>query len=309
MTDSEATNFRTQVREFLTSRRARVSPEQAGLPAWGGSNRRVPGLRREEAALLAGVSIDYYTRLERGNLAGASDEVLASMAEALQLDEAERAHLFDLARTAGASPRARATAGRRHATDLRPSVERVLASITDAPAYVRNARRDILGTNRLGEALYSEILADPVRPANIARFIFLNPRAHTFFTDWDRAAADSVANLRSEAGRNPRDRGISDLVGELCTRSDAFSQRWASHNVRFHRTGIKRLSHPVVGDLELTFEAMELPADPGLALVVYSAEPQSPTADALRLLASWAAIQDEEHIPPTENVSTPKHQS
>jgi transcriptional regulator with XRE-family HTH domain len=276
---------RNEVREFLVSRRAKITPDQAGLPAYGG-NRRVPGLRREEVALLAGVSIDYYTRLERGNLGGVSESVLDALAHALQLDEAERSHLFDLAHAASA-----ATRGRRRPAQqrVRPTVQRILDAITDAPAYVRNGRRDILAANRLGYALYSEMYADPARPVNVVRFVLLNPRARIFFLDWNSAANDIVAILRTEAGRNPYDQGLSDLVGELSMRSDEFRTRWAAHNVRFHRTGLKDLHHPVVRDLRLSFEAMDLPADPGLSLVVYSAESGSPSAGALNLLASWAA--------------------
>jgi transcriptional regulator with XRE-family HTH domain len=282
---------RDEVREFLISRRAKITPEQAGLPTYGG-NRRVPGLRREEVALLAGVSIDYYTRLERGNLNGVSDSVLDALAYALQLDEAERAHLFDLAHAANTTTRVRRSPAQQQQR-VRPSVQRILDAITDAPAYVRNGRRDILAANRLGLALYSEMYVDPARPVNVVRFVFLNPRARLFFLDWKTAANDIVAILRTEAGRNPYDQGLSDLVGELSMRSNEFATRWAAHNVRFHRTGLKDLHHPVVGDLHLTFEAMDLPADPGLALVVYSAEPGSPSADALNLLASWAATLEQ----------------
>jgi transcriptional regulator with XRE-family HTH domain len=266
---SVAVDNRNEIRQFLASRRARITPEQAGLPAYGG-NRRVPGLRREEVALLAGVSVDYYTRLERGNFGGVSEAVLDALARALQLDEAERGHLFDLARAANttARPRRRPVHQR-----VRPGIQRILDAMTDAPADLRNGRRDILAANRLGYALYSELFVDPVRPANVARFLFLSPRAQDFFPDWDGTANDLVANLRTEAGRNPYDRGLQDLVGELSTRSQEFRTRWAAHNVRQHQTGRKRLHHPVVGDLELTYEVLELPADPGLALVVYGAEP------------------------------------
>jgi transcriptional regulator with XRE-family HTH domain len=280
---------REEVREFLISRRAKIMPDQAGLPAYG-RNRRVPGLRREEVALLAGVSVDYYTRLERGNLSGASESVLDALTRALQLDEAERAHLFDLAREASAVPRSRRGSAQEA---VRRSVQQTLDAMSGVPAYVRNGRRDILAANRLGYALYSQMYVDPTRPANVARFIFLSPLARAFFIDWERAADDTVAILRTEAGRNPHDRGLSDLVGELSTRSDEFGARWASHNVRFHRTGFKDVHHPVVGDLHLTFEAMELPADPGLSLVVYSAEPGSASEDGINLLASWAATLDQ----------------
>lgn len=286
---------REEIREFLISRRARITPGQAGLPAYGG-NRRVTGLRREEVALLAGVSVDYYVRMERGNLSGASEAVLDGVARALQLDEAERDHLFDLARATQATP----ARGRRPKQEgVTAGVQQVLDAITDAPAWVRNARHDMLATNRLGRALYSAVLADARRPANTARFIYLDPAAREFFVDWERAADDVAAMLRSEAGRNPHDKLLIELIGELSTCSEVFRSRWAAHNVRFHRTGHKRLHHPIVGDLDLDFEAMELPSHPGLTMLVYTAAAGTPTADALTLLASWAATTElPEHAPP-----------
>ena len=274
--------------EFLTSRRARITPERAGLP-WFGGNRRVPGLRREEVALLAGVSADYYTRLERGTATGVSESVLEALARALQLDEAEREHLFDLARASSAAPRRR----RRPAPQrLRPRMQRLLDAMTAAPAFARNGRMDLLGANPLGRAFYAQHFDSPHGPPNSARFIFLDPRAHDFYADWETVATDAVAVLRSEAGRDPYDRDLSDLVGELSTRSETFRTRWAAHNVRFHDTGSKSFHHPVVGDLELTYETMTLAADPGLMLFVYTAEPGSRSAEAIDLLASWAATLD-----------------
>ncbi|MGY4858550.1 helix-turn-helix transcriptional regulator [Cryobacterium sp. AP23] len=276
-----------EIREFLASRRAKITPEKAGLPAYGG-NRRVAGLRREEVAMLAGVSVDYYTRLERGNFGGVSESVLAAIARALQLDDAEREHLFDLARTtASVRPTRRRPAPQR----VRPTVQRILDAMTDVPAFVRNNRRDLLAANRLGLALYSEMYADEIRPVNTARFLFLNPRARSFFLDWPTAATDVVASLRSEAGKDPHDRGLSDLVGELSTQSVEFRTLWAKHNVRHHISGTKDIHHPIVGDLQLTFEAMDLPADRGLALIVYGTEPGSASQDALSMLASYSATQ------------------
>jgi transcriptional regulator with XRE-family HTH domain len=281
---------RAQVREFLTSRRERLSPAQAGLPAYGGANRRVKGLRREEVALLAGVSIDYYVRMERGNLTGASDPVLDGVANALQLDEAERAHLFDLARASQlASPRQRRT----RTSGLTDGIQQILDAITDAPAWVRNAQHDMLAANQLARALYAPVLADPRRPANNARFVYLDPAAREFFVDWDRAADDIAAMLRSEAGSNPYDKQLIELIGELSTQSNEFRTRWAAHNVRFHRTGHKRIHHPVVGILDLDFEAMEFPAHPGLTLLAYTAAAGTPTADGLKMLASWAATAEQ----------------
>jgi transcriptional regulator with XRE-family HTH domain len=280
---------RDDVREFLASRRARITPEQAGLPSFGGT-RRVAGLRRAEVALLAGVSPDYYIRLERGNLSGVSDSVLSAIARALQLDEAERSHLFDLARAANTSPRTRRRPARQQ---IRPGVKSLLDAMTDAPAFVRNGRLDILAANRLGEALYTQAFDTPDRPVNLARFCFLDPRAEVLYPDWNDAANTTVALLRTEAGRDPHNTALSDLVGELATRSDDFRSRWAAHNVRLHHTGVKHFQHPVVGRLDLAFEAMPLPADPGLTLTAYSAPPGTPTHDALRLLASWAATAAE----------------
>jgi transcriptional regulator with XRE-family HTH domain len=279
---------RGEIREFLTSRRAKLTPDQVDLASYG--PRRVPGLRREEVAVLAGVSVPYYTRLERGNLSGVSESVLEALTRALQLDEAERAHLFDLARAAQpAAPRRR----RRTQQRVRPSVQRLIDAMTGVPALVQNGRLDILSANALGRALYSELYVDPVRPVNHARFVFLSPRAPDFYGDWDRAADDTVSILRTEAGRNPYDRDLSDLVGELSTRSEEFRTRWAAHNVRIHRTGAKDLHHPVVGDLSLTYEMLDLSADSGLAILTYTAEPGSKSAEALDLLASWTASLNE----------------
>jgi transcriptional regulator with XRE-family HTH domain len=282
-------DLRTEIKEFLSTRRARIAPERAGLPAYGG-NRRVKGLRREEVALLAGVSVDYYVRMERGSLAGTSDGVLDGLAAALQLDEAERDHLFHLARqsrTRGGPRR------RRPGVTVRPALQRVLDALTDAPALIGNGRYDVLAVNHLARALYSPVLAGTRRPANTARFVYLEPdAARSFFVDYDRIARDMAAKLRMEAGRNPHDEELFALVGELSTRSDVFRQRWASQDVQLHRSGHKRLRHPVVGQLDLDVESMELPADPGLRLNVYTAPAGTPAADGLALLASWAASQE-----------------
>jgi hypothetical protein len=292
------TDLSAEIRDFLSTRRARITPEQAGLPAYGG-NRRVKGLRREEVAMLAGVSVDYYVRMERGSLAGASESVLDALAAALRLDEAERTHLFALAKESGAHGKPK----RRNApTTVRPVVQQVLDAMTDAPAWVRNGRHDIVAMNQLARALYSPVLAAPRRPANTTRFVYLYPEeAREFFVDYDRIASDAAAMLRLEAGRNPHDKALIELVGELSTRSETFRQRWASHDVKFHRSGQKRLRHPVVGQLDLDFESMELSSAPGLQLNVYTAAAGTSTADALKLLASWAASQDDL---PTETAAT-----
>lgn len=277
-------DIKQEVRDFLVSRRERIAPERAGLPTWG-ANRRVKGLRREEVALLAGVSVEYYVRLERGNLGGVSDGVLDALANALQLDEAERAHLYDLARTSAAPVRAVRRSGRQR---IRPQVQWLLDSMTGTAAYVRNARTDLLAANALGRALYAPVFEMPGRP-NVARFVFLDPRAQDFFIEWPKVAGEAAAMLRTLAGENPYDQGLTELVGELSTRSELFCTLWAAHDVRQHRTGTKRFHHPVVGELTLSYESMELTADPGLRLNAYVAEPATPSAQALALLGSWAA--------------------
>ena len=279
---------REEVREFLVTRRARVTPEAAGIPA--GSNRRVEGLRRSEVATLAGVSVEYYAKLERGAIAGASGAVLDAVSRALQLSDAEHAHLLDLARNSDGIP----SSGRHRRRSakpgpLRPGLEWALASITDSVAVVRDQRQNLVAFNDLGRAFYSPLIGDGGRVPNFARFQFLDPAAHDFYPDWDTFADMCVAVIRAEAGRDPHDKGIQDLVGELSTRSEVFRTLWAAHNVRSHGSGKKRFQHPVVGELTLVYEELAITADPGQVLLIYSAEPGSPSAEGLRLLASWTA--------------------
>jgi transcriptional regulator with XRE-family HTH domain len=277
-----------EIREFLVSRRAKISPKQAGLPRYG-SKRRVSGLRREEVALLADISVEYYTRLERGEARGVSNDVLEAVSRALQLDDAEHSHLLDLVRAASVErPTRRISA----LQQVRPSVRRAVDALATLPAWVFNGRHDVLYANPLAEALFTELFSDPVRPPNSARYIFLDPRAKNFYADWERVAHDVVAALRYEAGQSPFDRELSDLVGLLSMRSDEFRFLWAGHDVRFHRTGVKRFRHPLVGDLALSWDALPLPADPGLALAIYSAESGSPSEAALGELVRWAATRD-----------------
>ncbi|MFI6743952.1 helix-turn-helix domain-containing protein [Nonomuraea sp. NPDC050451] len=280
---------RSEVREFLTSRRAKITPKQAGLPVAG--QRRVPGLRRSEVAALAGMSVEYYAKLERGHLAGVSAGVLEAIARALHLDDAERAHLLRLAHEADGS---NAILRRRRPDQpaARPGLRWMLDSIITAPAIIGNNRSDLLAANHLGRALYCDVYADPTRPPNFARFTFLDSAARRFYPDWDLAADMTVANLRTAAGKDPHDKGLHDLVGELCTRSDDFRRRWGAHNVRTHGTGVKHFHHHIVGELALTYESMDLRAEPDLSMTIYTAEPGSPSEDALRLLASWAATHE-----------------
>ena len=277
---------RGEIQEFLTTRRAKITPEQAGLPVYAGDRRRVVGLRRDEVAVLAGISSQYYTRLERGNATGLSDSVIDGIARALQLDDVEHTHLVDLLRAAGSTRPLRAPAPQR----VRPTIQRVLDSMVGTPAVVVNARLDILTANQLGFALFAPMAANPVRPINNARFVFLDAQATEFFRDRQKVANDTVALLHAEAGRHPFDRRLSDLIGELSTRSDQFRARWAAHNVQIHTTGVKLLHHPVVGDLDLPFESLPLATDLSQSLVTYTPEPGTPTHDAIHLLASWATI-------------------
>lgn len=273
-------DHRAEVTEFLRTRRDRITPELAGII--GGGRRRVPGLRREEVAMLTGVSVEYYARMERGDLGGVSVEVLDALSRALKLDEAEADHLNDLARTAGPPPRRR----RPVEQAVKPTLQRFLDAVTGAPMWVRDRRLDYVAANPLGRALYAPMLDDPVNQGNTARFTFLNPASRVFFPDWEENADDMVATLRTYAGQNPLDKKLTDLIGELVTRSDTFRHRWSKHNVRHHRAGIKRMHHPAVGDLELSYEAMEFPANPDWFMFAFTAEPDSPTEDRLKLLGS-----------------------
>lgn len=276
-----------QLRDFLTSRRAGVKPEQVGLPP--GTNRRVPGLRRGEVAQLAGVSVEYYTRMERGDVGAVSESVVNAIAGALLLTEAERAHLFDLVRTVDSTsvrPRRR----RSRTVSVRPSLQFILDTIASGPAFVRNRRMDVLAGNRMWRALYADMYAAQGPQPNLARFTFLD-REHSepFHPNWELAADITVGILRIEEGRDPHDTDLRDLIGELATRSADFRSRWGAHNVRDHGAGTKHFRHPIVGDLHLAYEAAELVADPGLSLLIYAAEPGSRSADALQLLGNWAA--------------------
>ena len=268
------------------TRRARVTPDAVGLTV--GSNRRVAGLRRSEVAALAGVSVEYYSKLERGAVAGASASVLDAISRALQLDDTERAHLLDLARAADGIP----TSGRPRRRASKPTAPRhslqwALSSITDGVAFVRDQRQDLLAVNDLGLAFYSPVIGDGGRTPNLARFQFLDPAARDFYPDWEKFAEMCVAVMRAEAGRDPHDKGLQDLVGELSLRSDTFRTLWAAHDVRTHGAGTKRFHHPIVGELILAYEELAITAEPGNVLLIYTAEPGSPSAERLKLLASW----------------------
>ncbi|WP_440711396.1 helix-turn-helix transcriptional regulator [Herbiconiux sp. YIM B11900] len=270
---------------FLTSRRAKLSLAQAGLPDYGG-RRRVPGLRREEVALLAGMSAEYYKRLERGTATGVSEAVIDGVSRALQLDEAEHAHLYDLVRHAneGAHPQRRRA---RSGTQLTAGMQQTIDAMSTVPVFVQNGRLDAIATNALGLALFAPMFDGVQAPVNAARFVFLDARAQSFYRDWEGNARQIVALLRAEAGRSPHDRALGDLVGELSMQSGLFRTLWGSHDVREHRTGLKSLHHPVVGALDLTYQSMDLASDRGLQMLVFSAEPASVSAERLQLLANW----------------------
>lgn len=281
----------TELREFLASRRARVRPEDAGLPAFG-THRRVAGLRREEVALLAGISVEYYTRMERGRVGSVSDEVLLGIARALLLDDTETDHLRRLVHAAGARRRPEGrTPSKAAAAPAPPRLSDTVRRMLDmlpAPAFVRNGRFDVVAANAMGRALYSPVIESMSAP-NTARFAFLVPTAQQFFVDFPAAQRDVVAFLHAEAGRDPFSKELQDLVGELSMRSDRFRELWAQQDVKLHRAGTKHLRHPLVGEMVLDYEAFEIPASPGLRLNVYTAAPGSSAADALAVLGSWAA--------------------
>jgi len=272
-----------------------------------GGNRRVPGLRRTEVAMLAGVSVEYYTRMERGNVAGVSESVLDAIARALHLDEAEREHLFDLARAASTSPAGRRRRSRQGFV-VRPGLQYALDAVTGGPPLVRNGRLDIVASNVLGRALHSAAYASPRRPVNLARHCFLDrDSAERFYPDWDKAADTIVAILRAEAGRDPYDKDLQDLIGELSTLNGDFRAKWGVHDVRRHASGEKHFNHPIVGRLDLTFESADLATDPGWKLLIYAAAPGSPSADALALLASWAATHELDRRSAPAHASTSEH--
>jgi transcriptional regulator with XRE-family HTH domain len=271
---------RTQLAEFLTSRRNRLDPDAAGIPIHG--RRRVPGLRREEVAQLAGVSVDYYVRLEQGRAAHPSESVLEAIARALQLDEVERSHLHQLARPAPA--RRRPPARER----VRPGLRQLLERLETVPAFVLGRRMDVLAWNRLGASLHADFDGLPPGERNMARLIFLDPASVDHYPEWEQVARDTVGVLRGLAGRHPDDRPLAELIGELSMHSEQFRRWWAAGVVHRKTHGRKLIRHPVVGDLELHYETLQLPDAPDQMLVTYTAEAGSPSETSLALLASWA---------------------
>lgn len=302
---------RAEVREFLMTRRAKVTPQQAGLPEVGG--RRVAGLRRSEVAMLAGMSVEYYAKLERGALAGASASVLNSLATALQLDDTEHRHLLDLARAADGIPTSSRPRRRGGSTPapVRPTLQWMLDSLTGTVAFVRDQHQNLVAANPLGRAFYLPVLGDEeagagpaeaadggarltagrARVPNLARFQFLDPASRDFYPEWERFAQMCVGSMRVEVGKDPHDTTMQDLVGELSTCSEDFRRLWAAHDVHTHGSGTKLFRHPVVGEVSVAYEELLLSAEPGRAMITYTAEPGSISEERLRLLATWAATR------------------
>ncbi|MET9848221.1 helix-turn-helix domain-containing protein [Streptomyces ossamyceticus] len=272
---------RAELSEFLRTRRARLKPEDVGLPEFG-RHRRVPGLRREELAQLAGVSVAYYTRLEQGNGRNVSAEVLDAIARALRLSDAEHNHLTHLAK-----PKAHKKKPSARPQQVRGALRQLIDSLDGVPAYITGRRSDILVWNRMAAAVFGDWSELPVQERNWARMVFLRPEYRDLYIDWDQKAADIVSYLRMDAGCHPDDPRLSALVGELSVKSEEFRRLWATHDVKEKSHGVKRMRHPLVGDLTLSFESFPLPDDHEQTLITYHAEPGSPSAEALRLLASW----------------------
>lgn len=275
-----------EISGFLRSRRAGITPEEAGLPG-DGRVRRVPGLRRDEVARLAGVSTEYYTRLEQGRAGNPSPEVVEAIARTLRLDEAERDHLTDLLRLGAHSRQNTPPRVQR----VRPGLHLMLETLSHVPAFILGRRTDVLASNRLAREVLTDFDALPANRRNLARYYLLDPQARERVGDWERIAAETVAILRLEAGRYPRDRQLADLVGELTLRCPEFTGWWNDHRVLRRTHGAKHYHHPLVGDLHFTYESFQVPGDVEQTLCVYNVEPGSPTAQALQVLGSWNAPQ------------------
>jgi transcriptional regulator with XRE-family HTH domain len=278
---ARALNPRAELSEFLRTRRARLKPEDVGLRGFG-RYRRVPGLRREELAQLAGVSVAYYTRLEQGNGRNVSAEVLDAIARALRLSDAEHAHLTHLAK-----PKQQKKKPAVRAQQVRVTLRTLLDTMDGVPAILVGRRSDLLAWNRMAAAVFGDWAELPTQEQNWARLVFLRPEYRDLFVDWERKANDSVALLRMDAGSHPDDPRLSALVGELSVKSEEFRRLWATHDVKETCHGVQRLHHPLVGELDLRIETFRLADDPEQSLVTYHAEPGSPSAEAIRLLASW----------------------
>uniref|UniRef100_A0AAU2JV00 Helix-turn-helix transcriptional regulator n=1 Tax=Streptomyces sp. NBC_00049 TaxID=2903617 RepID=A0AAU2JV00_9ACTN len=289
---------RAELGEFLRSRRARLRPEDVGLPDYG-RRRRVPGLRREELAQLAGVSVAYYTRLEQGAGHNVSAEVLDAIARALRLDGTEQAHLMHLAR-----PKARRRRQGHRPQQVRPELRALMDAMDGVPAYLVGHRQDVIGWNRLAAAVFGDFGKLAATDRNLVRLVFLDAATAELYADWECRACEVVSNLRMYAGQNPDDEQLSALVGELSVKDEEFRRLWAAHTVADKTHGVKQLRHPLVGEMHLAFETFRLPDDPAQSLVTFHAAPGSPSADALRLLASWGAGSGEPSPSPSSSRAT-----
>lgn len=270
------------LRAFLRTRRARVSPQQVGVPISIGI-RRVPGLRREEVALLAGISAEYYERLERGRAKRPSASVLEAVARVLQLNPAERDHLYALA---GSVPGVREGSS---SPQLRTGLRRALDHVTEVPALVLGPRYDVIAINNLGTAFYVGMEDLPAGQRNMVRYLFTVDAARKLYDDWSATARTVVAELRAYSGTHPHDPQLAPLVDDLAARDTDFRRWWAEHDVFVREHGTKCYHHPLVGDLELGYEALKPAGEPDLIFGTHTVEPNSPSAEALALLSSWHA--------------------
>ena len=275
--------------DFLRLARARLTPAEVGLPLnRNAAARRVPGLRREEVAHLAGVSVDYYARMEQGRVTQASDAVINALAQVLHLGEAERSYLFSLlsASTGGR------TQQRRRTHTVRESVRTIMASLNTQPAFVLGVGMDVLAMNDLAKSLMKDFTVETGLDRSLARWTFLDPAARTLYLDWNIIACDVAALLRHDARTHPNDRALNELIGELTVKSDEFRGWWGQHRVWECTFGLKRFEHPVVGRVDVNYETFPVPGEPDQQLLVYSTEPGSSSSDALRILSSWRADAD-----------------
>jgi transcriptional regulator with XRE-family HTH domain len=281
-----------EVSEFLTSLRAALTPEKAGLTFFAGE-RRVAGLRREEAAQLSGVSTAYYTRMERGDLSGVSESVLHALARGLQLDEAQTMHLFDLAKHASGSRQTRQASFEGQMTSR---VGQLIDAMGNVPAIAMNRLSEPVGSNALGRALFPDLFPQGRLPLNHSRYLFLDPRSKVFYPDWETSARDVVSSLRLLVGQSQGDQALLGLVAELADGSTDFRKWWGSHTVRIHSAGAKRINHPVVGEVTVTYEVLQVTSVPGVRLVTYLAEPGTSSADALDMLRSWSVTFEKKEV-------------
>ncbi|MFI9008142.1 helix-turn-helix domain-containing protein [Actinosynnema sp. NPDC053489] len=285
----------TELGDFLRSRRGGLRPEELGLASYG--SRRVPGLRREELAQLAGVSVTYYTRLEQGQSQNVSDNVLDAIARALRLTDDEIDHLRDLAK-----PTRRKRANPARAEAVRPSTAQLIGAMEGVAVVAMDRRSDVLAWNALGHQLLAPHFAadspgSAAQRPNLTRMLFLDQATRDLYVNWEDEARRSVASLRLVAGRHPDDRHLAELIGELCMKSRFFATLWSRHPVLNCTFGVKYFAHPQVGRLELRFEVVQMPDNSAHRMLMYAAEPGTPAEAALRLLGRGPVDEPSESIP------------